>query len=296
MSHFRQNNLKRRSDSPFTSVNQPMCYLLICAFVMIQPVQTAAFIPPGTHILESMIRNMGSCKSLSATQEVTGLSEHPAPVTEVLRFLSSGNIRIDRTAENFQQIILFQSGIKRTVENGVSQEMKLAFADRYLDLLVYRNMDLLESRLAQYPIDISVSSLGRFEGKPMWIIGEIYPDETRPQIWVDKDSMLPFRILFVETGNGSLGSRIDIRFMDWKPVQATWYPFKILIYRNKSQVVTINIQHVDIDVTMPADTFERQTGRNESPQPSEPEGYIRSQDMDAVKKTIDRLKQQLNTD
>jgi len=296
MSHFRQDNLKRRSDSPFTSVNQPVCYLLIGAFVMIQAVQAAAFIPPGAHILESMIRNMGAFKSLSATQEVTGLPEHPAPVNEVLRFLSTGNIRIDRTAETFQQIILFQSGIKSTAENGVFQEIKLTFADRYLDLLVYRNMDLLESRLDQYPIDISVSSLGRFESKPMWIIGEIYPDESRPQIWVDKDSMLPFRILFVETGNGSSGSRIDIRFMDWKPVQTTWYPFKILIYRNKSQVVTINIQNVDINVAMPADTFERQTGRNESPQPSEPEGYIRSQDMDAVKKTIDRLKEQFNTD
>lgn len=277
-------------------VDRPISCLLILMFVLMQAAQASAFVPSGAYILESMTRRMGSCNSLTVTQKVAGLFEQTGPATETLRFLPPGHIRIDRTTPNFHQIIQLQSDTKKTITNDVSEETAWSFSDRYLDVLIYRDINLLERRLKKYPIDISVSSLGRFEGKPVWVVGAVYPDETHPQLWVDKELLLPFRILYFESNTMSSDARIDIRFADWKMVQAMWYPSNIMIYRNKTLMVTIDVETVDPNAMISADTFENLAGHTESPPPSESEGYIRSSDMKDVEKAINSLKKQLNTE
>ncbi len=69
--------------------------------------------------------------------------------------------------------------------------------DRYKDILLYHSRETLHVKLNWLGVEVSLTSLGRFQDKIAFVIGAQYPEESRSQLWVDKETFRPIRWLLV---------------------------------------------------------------------------------------------------
>ena len=114
---------------------------------------------------------------------------------ESLRYVFSEAFRSDSVSDDNQRIYVFRNGQTLTVIDGVISSGAETRFDLYKDLLLYRSREVLSERLLDLGIDISVSSLGKFEGQPAFVVGAEYPDETSPQVWIDIETFQPLRMI-----------------------------------------------------------------------------------------------------
>ncbi len=106
--------------------------------------------------------------------------------------------------------------------------------DFYKDLFLYRTPESLIYRLSKAGIDTSIVSFGRLEGEIAYVIGAVYPDESHPQVWVEKDTFLPLRLFFPAS---ETSEKIDIRYDYYFNIGTRmWYPGRITFYENDRPV------------------------------------------------------------
>jgi hypothetical protein len=85
----------------------------------------------------------------------------------------------------------------------------------------------VERYLRTIGIEERPSSLGRFDGRIVYIIGKTGPDQ--PQFWVYKDSFHPARVLYRD-GDG----KWDVRFRDFgSAVTGDWFPRIVEVARGE---------------------------------------------------------------
>ena len=103
--------------------------------------------------------------------------------------------------------------------------------DLFKDILLYRSRETLAERLLQLGVDPSVSTLGRFEDKIAFVLGAKYPDETVNQLWVDKDTLLPLRLIIHSVYDADSTDKVEIRYLIWWKIGESRYPSKIEFYQ-----------------------------------------------------------------
>lgn len=85
----------------------------------------------------------------------------------------------------------------------------------------------LDRHLRSLRIDTQRSSLGRFDGKISYVLGD--REEGSPQLWIYKDSFQPARVLFADES----GAKWDVQFKDFgSPVGGDAFPRQIEVKRN----------------------------------------------------------------
>lgn len=106
--------------------------------------------------------------------------------------------------------------------------------DSYKTLFLYRSPESLIDRLSKIGIDTHIVSFGRLEDKIAYVIGAVYPDESRPQVWVDKSTFRPLRLFFPSSDTSE---EIDIRYLHYFNIgKKDWYPGRIIFYINDQPV------------------------------------------------------------
>ena len=96
-------------------------------------------------------------------------------------------------------------------------------------------------------MNVSKSSYGRWEGAVAYVIGAQYPDESKPQLWVDKSSFLPVRWIF-QVDYPSVGQdRVEFRYKDWRQTEGSWYPRLIEIFQGNGLSRTIEVTAIEIN-------------------------------------------------
>ncbi|MDI6797461.1 MAG: hypothetical protein QMD09_10970 [Desulfatibacillaceae bacterium] len=130
------------------------------------------------------------------------------------RFNSS--FREEFAANGQRHIAVFsQRGMARVAGDELVEEVE-GVIDLYRYPLLYRDADMLLERLELAGVNTAVRSLGRFEGRIAFVIGAQYPDESRPQLWIDKDSFLPVRWIVTRQVPGQLQMSLEFRYHDWE--------------------------------------------------------------------------------
>jgi hypothetical protein len=162
--------------------------------------------------------------------------EHPLELDESLRYIFSEAFRSDVRAPGSQRIYIFNAGRTLTIIDGYIVDNAENRFELYKDILLYRSREALCDRLTQLGIDVSISSLGRYEGKIAFVVGADYPDESVPQLWVDKETLLPMRWIIQPAGDDSGAGALEVHYLQWWKIGTTRYPSRIEFYQDGNLV------------------------------------------------------------
>ncbi len=233
----------------------------------------------GLHLLDLMIEQLGEAKSLYVTQELTFYrvvsqteietdetqDEHQAQdnagadlpadqriqldetvsleemlqLEETLRFFFPFAFRSDAKSSDSERIHVVSGDRSITIVDGSIVPAVTNRFDLYKDIFLYRTREDLAERLLQLGVDVSISSLGRFEGEIALVIGAVYPDESVSQIWIDRDTFLPTRWIIRGNGESSNSDILEVRYLTWWKSGQVRYPSRIEFYQD-GKLVRVN--------------------------------------------------------
>jgi hypothetical protein len=266
--------------------------------ILISAVSVEAYVLHGLHILELMAREMGQAQSLQAMQtqiihqSQESLSaqpevprrygppdlkaEHrsapllipqPEPITlsETVMYFFPDAFRSEISSPYSKRVHVFSKGASVTViDEQVVGDHESEF-DLYKDLFLYNKRELLAARLPKVGVDPNVSSIGRFQGRVAYVVGAQYPDESVPQVWVDKNTFRPFRWIIRPMTPSNPLDGLEVRFYGWRKIGSIWYPVRIEFYQGERLIRTIQIDNVRVDLDLPQRLFDVQRLRAEYP-------------------------------
>ena len=250
-----------------------------------------AYVLPGPFLLKLMIQNLGIADRLLVTQKLVLNDNNPNmsadELNETLKFIFPKKFRSDIVSDNIQRIrILSGSSVFTVIDGKISDESENSY-DHYKDLILFRSREILQERLSNLGVDVKVTSLGRFQGNPAYVLGAQYPDETSSQVWLDKKTFLPFR--WIMTSNTT--QNLEVLYLNWKKLNQTWYPMRIDFFSNGNLVREIHVQDIEVNPSFQADLFDIQQLKSLYPQgaPAEPKNGGK-EELDEVQKTIEEFK------
>ena len=219
-----------------------------------------AYVLQGNHILHLAVKKIESRSNLSAVQTLTIYESDSnganAEFEETVNYNFPKQFRSDLLTGQTSKIHIFSKNEAITIFNNTISSNPESELDHYKDLLLFRNRSLLEERLALLGVDISISSLGRFQNRIFYIVGAKYPDETLPQVWIEKETFLPTRYLLVEKSKSAIDSIIEFRYLSWMKTEKTWYPMRVETYVDEKLVRTIDVKSIDTNPIFKNDLFD----------------------------------------
>jgi outer membrane lipoprotein-sorting protein len=276
-------------------LNKSLVIFLGFALVTCLYTPTNAYVLPGPYILKLMTQNLGKAKSLLVSQTLAIHDESPQKIgvelSETLRYVFPEKFRSDTLSENVIRIHVLSKGKAVTVIDGKIADESDNRYDRYKDILLFKPMEMLKDKLSLLGVDVTVSSLGRFQGKPAYVLGAQYPDETTPQVWLDKDTFRPFRWIMTNKAGESQENSIEVRYLEWNKVHHTWYPMRIEFFMAGILVREIHVQNIKVNPSFSKELFDIKHLKSLYPQvaPAEKE-QENKEDLNEVQKTIEDFK------
>jgi hypothetical protein len=212
---------------------------------------------------------------------------------ESLKYLFSEAFRSDIVSESNQRIYISNQGQTVTVIDGVISDAAESQFDVYKDLLLYRSREILSERLSNLGIDISVSSLGRFDGRIALVLGAEFPDQTVPQLWIDKETFHPLGIIVfgAKSPYGTQTGFLEIRYSNWQKVGKISYPMLIEFIQDGVTVRVIEVDDYQINPNFSKDIFDIARLKLEYRQSIRtPDPARESEGLSEVQKTIEEFK------
>jgi len=183
-----------------------------------------------------------------------------------LRYLFPYAFRSDIVSDDNQRIHVYANGQALTVIDGAVRAIPQTRFDFYKDLLLIRSRPELAERLSQLNVDLSVTSLGRYEGRVCFVIGAQYPDESRTQIWVDQENFQPLRWVITTALDGFQTDKLEIRYLDWWQFNDNfWYPMRVEYYQAGMLVREVKVQRYEVNAAIPQALFNIQQLRSAYP-------------------------------
>ena len=154
-----------------------------------------------------------------------------------------------------------------------------------------RRRALLNHRLVASGLDTAVTSLGREGEKIVYVLGAAYPDRSHPQIWIERETFHPLRLIVPGDGSGNGKADLEFRFNCWQQFAQLWYPLEIEVRRNGVIVRRIEVSSVRVapdfeDGFFDPDRIRADYGARENPKGT---NVIRD-----LKRTLDNFSQMIN--
>ncbi|MGD9078954.1 MAG: hypothetical protein PVG96_06425 [Desulfobacterales bacterium] len=212
---------------------------------------------------------------------------------ESLKYLFSEAFRSDIVSDSNQRVFVSNQGQAITVIDGVISDTGESQFDAYKDLLLYRSREILSERLTNLGIDISVSSLGKFDGRLALVIGAEFPDQTVPQVWIDKETFQPLGIIVFGAKNpySTQTGFLEIRYSNWQQIGKISYPMLIEFIQDGMIVRAIEVDDYQINPDFSKDVFDIARLRSEYRQsfPTSDPSH-ESEGLSEVQKTIEEFK------
>ena len=312
--------LKKNAGCIFGFAIPALFSTIVCAYVL-----------QGPHILQLVTEKMGRAKTLLVSQKVIFYNLQPQPelpdenvspeslkgvanqtdfqqerpadsenptvrpaviqLDESLRYVFSEAFRSDIVSDDNQRIFVFKDGQTLTVIDGVISGVAETRFDLYKDLLLYRSRERLCERLLQLGIDVAISSLGKFEDRLAFVVGAEYPDETRPQVWIEMKTFQPLRLLIPGSSGPTGAGFLEIRYLRWQEIGKIWYPMQIVFMQDGKIVRAIEVNDYQVDPHFAKDVFDIARLKSEHRQSAvTPERPAENEGLSEVQKTIEEFK------
>ena len=269
--------------------------LIFIALLGLPSGSSNAYVLEGNHILYLAVKEIGSRSNLSAVQTLTIYENDSQGTTtefeETVHYNFPERFRSDLLNGQTNKIHVFSKNEAITILNDTISSNPESGLDHYKDLLLFRKRSLLEERLALLGMNISISSLGRFQNRIFYIVGAKYPDETMPQVWIEKETFLPTRYLLVEKFESGIEHIIEFRYLNWMKTEKTWYPMRVETYVDEKLVRTIDVKSINANPVFEKDLFDIARLRTVYPSVT-PDLYDRNEadDLEEVQQSIEDFK------
>ena len=212
---------------------------------------------------------------------------------ETLKYVFSEAFRSEIVSESNQRVFVSNQGKTITVIDGVISDAGESQFDVYKDLLLYRSREILSERLSNLGIDISVSSLGKFDGRIALVVGAEFPDQTVPQVWIDKETFHPLGIIVsgAKSPYSTQTDFLEIRYSNWQQIGKISYPMLIEFIQDGAVVRAIEVDHYQINPNFPKEVFDIARLRSQHRQSFRtPDPAHDSEGLSEVEKTIEEFK------
>ena len=207
------------------------------------------------------------------------------------RYIFSRAFRSDAKSASSERIHIAVGGRSLTIVDGQIEPGSVHRFDLYKDVLLYRSRETLADRLIQLGVDVSLSSLGRFEEQIAFVIGADFPDESVNQLWVDKETLLPLRLMIKGGRDAADSDAVEVRYLNWWKVGATQYPSRIEFYQDGQLVRVSQAQSFEENATFSRELFDIEHQKLLYPKASAPAAVSEtSEESSEVQKTIEEFK------
>lgn len=262
----------------------------ITAFLGFSP--AAAYVLKGPHILDLMVKQFGKADRLRVSQKLilkdNSTEQGPIEFEEIVRYTFPDSFRSDTFSDSTKRVHVSSQGDAITImDRKISSEPESEY-DLYKDLLLYHSRTLLQNRLILLGIDVGLSSVGRFQNQIAYIIGAEYPDETRSQVWIDKDSFRPIRWLLIKSGPTGNGTVMEFRYGMWQQIDSLPYPMQIQIFQDGFLIREIIADSLTVNPSFEAALFDIEYLKTQYEADLSEE--IKTDDIEEVQKTIQEFK------
>lgn len=215
--------------------------LIIWGLCLCGVMPSAGYVLSGEHVIDRMTVAMGDAGGFSVTHTtVAGEAECPrakkAGAGETSWYDPPGRFRFEAVSGKTKRI--YVSGPDGALTIVDDRIVSTAESDlmRYKEPLLCRDREALVNRLVSMGIDPTVSSLGRLDSAVAYVVGARYPDASVPQLWVNKETFLPFRLLIRHPDDKTL---MEARYSEWRKGEGLRFPMRIGIYRDGRLIRTI---------------------------------------------------------
>lgn len=234
-----------------------LLFPLFFLIVILSPEMAGAYILEVPHILDLTIKKMGAPATLSVIQNLMlhDNPDNPEVFKETINYKLPEQFRSDIITEDMSKIYLFSHNNAITIVNKKISSTVEDLNQYYKDPLLFQNPELLKDRLVFLGIDVAISSLGRFKNQFFYVIGAVYPDKTRPQLWIEKESFLPTRFLILDQTDPNRKKNIEFRYLNWMKTENSHYPMRIETYIDDTLHRTIDALSVTLNSDYDDDFF-----------------------------------------
>lgn len=252
-------------------------------------------------ILEQTVEQMGISRRLFISQQTKCYfldASAPIIVNETLMYRFPDRFRAEMVTESGWRVHIVSAGKTVTLIDErlspAAESGMLAFKEP----LLYRTPEGLQQLLRDRRINDQVITLGRFLRQTAYVIGAEFPDLSVPQLWIDKDTFLPFRHILVNSSkiNKTL-MHIEFRYLDWRTVKGVQYPFTVEIYENHQLSLLMKVEQAVVDPTFGDDLFDIQAVKQRARLKDDGNWEQDRQDpLDEVREIIEKFKQRFMFD
>ncbi len=288
----------------------------------------SAYVLQGRHVLDLIVEKLGPAKSLYVSEKLTvyrlptdvaddeisatptagdsadiktiaGAPDTTSELVEpealemdgTLRFIFSRAFRSDIRSSNSERIRVAVGGRTLTIIDGSIVSDAVNRFDSFKDILLHRSRQRLADRLLRLGVDVSVSSLGRFEDQIAFVLGANYPDEDVNQLWVDKDTLLPLRLMISGAGIGGSTERIEVRYLIWWKIGETQYPSRNEFYQDNNLVRVRQAKNFEENPTFSEELFDIDYLQSVYPRATvQPVAAESDEEPSEIQKTIENFK------
>lgn len=269
---------------------------------MVLPAPVSAYLPSGPHVIDLVARYLGRPAALTVDQQVTIFPDPPPETTflddgdaqppaasesdpeetdptaatptppepvvvfETLHYRFPHSFRSNARTADSERIHLAVGGAVLTMVDGVIRPGKEYVSDWYKDILLYRHPEWMGSRLASIGVDIGTVSLGRVDGTTILIIGARFPDRSRPQVWVDKATYQPLRLIVPQADSDSA---LEIRYEQWAEKDGIRYPMQVVYQQGGRILRQMRVTRLTSVATLSSGVFDRQPLLDRAKRPPE---------------------------
>lgn len=234
---------------------------LLLGVLFSTPQSSWGYVLPGPHLLLLMTEGLGTASSLVVHQRLYLYGEiegemQPYEISETLTYRFSNAFRSERISPRLNRIHVDSLDDVVTIIDDMVSIQKDNLLDRYKDLLLFHSRVLLEERLSKTGIDPMISSLGRFNGVSVYVVGARYPDTTSPQVWLEKESFRPLRLLIPKTDEQGGKSILEFRYLQWQKNNKLWYPMLIQCFSNDRLIREMIVDEMIVNPLIADDRFD----------------------------------------
>jgi hypothetical protein len=183
-----------------------------------------------------------------------------ALVQERLTFERPGNVRREWEDDQGLTVEVRADGRWLLREPGKPERQGKAPVDLLADAIVPNDADSCATRLLAGMKALGVNpelvSFSRFDGRVCALIGSKPWEQDKPQVWLDKDTLLLVRVVTFGKGPDGKPLRSDLRFRGWgSPVGGNWYPSEVELWEGEGLVRRSVTRGVERNMALDTSTF-----------------------------------------
>lgn len=219
----------------------------------------AGYVLDGRHVLDLMLDHMDLPNQMRIEQRLTvfddAFESGETAFPQTVCYKIPANYYAEIQTDALHRIYVASGDETLMIVDGKIASTNMEAIYHYKDIFLYHSRQALSDHLAYLGVNVSKSSYGRWNENIAYVIGAQYPDESKPQLWVDKKRFLPIRWICQAENKAAGFAKIEFRYKHWEQTEGSWYPGTIELIKDGELRRRIDVSRIEINPVFKAAIF-----------------------------------------